>query len=179
MIDEYCDFNNEIIINFLSNFNNDYGLTKIKKIYLFVKNKIEYDIFDNMEKSSETLVMRRGNNRDKTLLLYTLLKSCDFDCTVCCAEVKDNSEIFIRRDKKSFCWFYIKVNYFGRNIELDCSFDKEYLRVTSIKNVEQNDNYFIESYLIGNKKLFDIINKDILKKNDKENEDIYTMLCIN
>lgn len=179
MIDKYCDFDNEVIINFLSNFSNEYGLNKIKRIYLFVKNNVEYDAFANMEKASETLVMRRGNNRDKTLLLYTLLKGCDIDCKICYAEVKDNSEIFIRRDKKSFQWFYIKLNYFGRNIELDCSFDREYLRVTSIKNIEQNDNYYIDNYQIENKKLFDIINKNILEKNYKENKNTSGIVCIN
>lgn len=160
MFEEYCDFDNEAIINYIDNFYRDlYGMDKIKKIFIDIKNSICYDPFSCEQKASQTLVMSRGNNFDKSILLYTMLKMSDFDCKLTYKIVKDNSKLFISRQNNSLPWFYTQINYFGKEIPLDCSFDESYMRASGIMHYGTKKDYSIEDYAFNGKPLFTISSK--------------------
>lgn len=160
MFEEYCDSDNEAIINYIDNFYRGlYGIDKIKKIFIDIKNSISYDPFTCEQKASQTLVMSRGNNFDKNILLYTILKMNNFDCKFTYKIVKDNSNIFISRKSNFLPWFYTKINYFGKKIPIDCSFDKSYMRASGIMHYSTRDDYSIEDYTFNGKPLFTVSSK--------------------
>jgi transglutaminase-like putative cysteine protease len=79
MFHDFCDFDHDTIINYISSQTKGlHGMEKINRIFLDVKNNMYYDGRTPMQKASETLVMGRGNNVDKTILLYTLLRAGGF-----------------------------------------------------------------------------------------------------
>lgn len=160
MFEDYCDSYNERIINYINNFyKNLCGNKKIKRIFIDIKNSICYDPFSCEQKASQTLVMSRGNNFDKNILLYTIYKMNDFDCRFTYKVVKDNSKIFISRRNNFFPWFYTEINYFGKKIPLDCSFDKSYMKASGIMHYSTRDDYRIEDYTFNGRPLFTVSSK--------------------
>lgn len=160
MFSNYCDFDHDTIINYISNHvKGIHGVERINRIFIGVKNQIYYDGRAPIQKASETLVMGRGNNIDKTILLYTLLRIGGFECDIDLAYVYDNSKIYITRNNKALPWFYVTVNFFGKKIVLDCSFDKSYMIAAGIMNGGYEKNYDFKNYILRDgRKLFSIAN---------------------
>lgn len=176
MFKDYCDFNRECIINFIGNISEgEYGINKIQKIFLIAKNNIEYDMFCNLQYASETLVFARGDNLDKTLLLYTLLVSEGFDCNLCYAVVKDSSKL-ISKSGKNIKWFYVTVNYFGKLIELDCSFDRSFMNAAKIRYISKGVDFKLENYIYENKKLFNVVKRCSINMEER-NDEFYEFAC--
>lgn len=170
---DYCDYDNGTIINYLDYISKDLSsLKKIEKIFLSVKNSIEYDMFSSIQRASETLVMGRGNNLDKNLLLYVLLKESGFDANIYCANVKDKSKTLINRDNKIIPWYYIKVMYFGKVHVMDCSFDSSYMRAAGIRNYGNYDRYLISDYIYNSDKLFEVYDEKCITIETQEKENI-------
>jgi hypothetical protein len=165
MFHDYCDFNHDTIINYISNQTKGlHGMEKINRIFLDIKNNIYYDGSTPIQKASETLVMGRGNNVDKTILLYTLLRAGGFECEIDSACVYDNSKIYISRNNKALPWFYVTVNFFGRKAVLDCSFDKSYMIAAGIFHKGNAKEYNFRDYILkdGNS-LFSPVNGPVRK----------------
>lgn len=173
MLISYCDLDHDTIINQMNRYDGVYGVEKIKKIFFDVKNSVYYNKLAPMQKASETLVMGRGNNIDKNILLYTLLKAADFKCNIRCAVVMDNTKRLICRYSKEIPWYYVEVDYFGRTIILDASFDNEFMRAAGIVYKGNNKDYdFSYYYTIDGKELFIVIEK-MLESKDEEAFDFY------
>lgn len=170
MFKDYCDSNHECIINFIGNVNEgEYGINKIQKIFLITKNNIAYDMFCNLQHASETLVFSRGSNIDKALLLYTLLTSAGFDCDLCYAIVKDNSRL-ISKSGKNIKWFYVTINYFGKLIELDCSFDRSFMNAAKIRHMSKSVDFKLENYIYKNEKLFNVVKRCCINMEERNDE---------
>lgn len=162
MIKQYCDINHETIINYLSNLEEGcFGLERIKRLFRDVKDSVYYDCFAPLQKASETLVMGRGNNFDKTVLLHSLLLAGGFDSRINLCYVKDRTKRIISRLDRGIQWYYVEVNFMGRKIELDCSFDKGFMRAAGIINKDTSDNYSIDKYFADNISLFEILGKPV------------------
>lgn len=160
MDERYCDFNNGKIINYISEFKDKYyGVDLIKRVYMDIKNSIYYDPYSKEQKASETLVMRRGDSFSKNVLLYTVLKSLEFKCTLETVRVKDNTNKFISRKKEPIDWFYISIDFFGRSINLDCAFDKDHVRALKLISKGDFGEFSVDSYYIEGEKLFEVIDK--------------------
>lgn len=165
MLQSYCDYDHNAIVNYATNhFKNTHGIDKITLIFKDVKDSIYYSKLIPMQKASETLVMGRGNNADKSILLNTLLKNEGFDCYINKVNVIDNSHIFISKTDNPVPWFYVRVEFFGMRIDFDPTFDKSYMLAAGITHIESKKGYDLSGYkLKGNWELFTIAG-------DSENE---------
>lgn len=171
MFEELCDGKQTIVINYLNEFNDKiYGMYKINKIHKKIKNFIYFDQHSAVQKASETLINGRGNNLSKNILLYTILKEYEFKVTLMCSIVEDNTNYLICKLNKRIPWFYIKVDFFGKIITLDCTFEREYMRAACIREIEKNSKEeYIERYYVDNKKLF-IVTKNFEVNMEEEIE---------
>lgn len=174
MLDYYCDFKNEKIINYVGMISEEYfGLDLIKKVYTYVKNSIYYDPFSKEQKASETLVLGRGDNFSKNILLYTMLKALNFHCYLEEERVKDNTRKLISRKDEVVKWYFVKLVFFNRDIAMDPSFDKSYIRAARIENKCKYDEFYIEGYYVDHLKLFNKIeNVNFNKEKNSKEEDI-------
>ncbi|HAZ37254.1 MAG TPA: hypothetical protein DEF85_05460 [Clostridiaceae bacterium] len=164
----YCDLNHDAIINQMNHYDDVYGVEKLKRIFFDVKNSIYYDTFTSMQRASETLVMGRGNNIDKNILLYTLLKLGEFDCHIKCALVTDNTKRLISRSNKEISWYYVEVSYFGRAIILDASFDSGFMRAAGIECKGNDKDYDFSCYCTNDgRKLFNV-RKRLVENKEEE-----------
>lgn len=164
MLKYYSGLNNEKLVNYAADLTeNIHGVVKIKKIFNAIKNRIEFECEStDFQTSEDTLVMGRGNNFSKNMLLYSILKISDVDCDIRIKYVVDNTFIF-SHEINVLPWFYVNVNYFGKDIELDCSFDKEFMNAAGIFHKESKLDYDIENYFNFKGKIFKIItNEDII-----------------
>lgn len=161
MLQSYCDYEHDVIVNYGTNhFKSFHGIDKINMIFKDVKDSIYYTKFVPMQKASETLVMGRGNNADKCILLNTLLKNEGFDCCIYKVNVFDNSGTFISRTGKPVPWFYVEVEFFGMKINYDPTFDKSYMLATRITHRGSDKGYNFLSYKLKEKEdLFIIAGK--------------------
>lgn len=161
MLQSYCDYEHDAIVNYETNhFKNAHGIDKINMIFKDVKDSIYYSKFTPLQKASETLVMGRGNNADKCILLNTLLKNEGFDCCINKVEVIDNSCMFISRTEMPVPWFYVEVEFFGMKMNYDPSFDKSYMRAAGITHRECDKGYDLLGYRFkGKQDLFSIVGK--------------------
>lgn len=161
MIQSYCDFGHNTLVNYGTNrFMHDHGINRIERIFMDIKNSIYYSGLVPVQKASETLVMGRGNNVDKCILLYTLLKNEGFDCSIYKVDVIDNSNTFISRTGKPMPWYYVGVEFFGMNINFDPSFDKGFMMAAGISNRYNNKSYDLTEYIFdGDKNLFTLAGK--------------------
>ncbi|MGY0374462.1 hypothetical protein [Clostridium sp. JNZ J1-5] len=158
MFKELCDGEHTVVTNYLNNFNDGaYGINKINMIFKIIKNSIYYDPYCPTQEASETLMEGRGNNLDKNILLYTILKESGFKAKLMYAHVEDNTRHLIARECKIIPWFYVKVDFFGKIITLDCSFEREYMRAAHIHEFQKNHEEYIGKYYVDNKRLFNII----------------------
>jgi hypothetical protein len=105
MLSHYSELNNENLINYAANLTEDtYGIFQINKIFNDIKNTIEFDLTSQkFQNASETYVMGRGNNFSKNMLLYSILKINDIDCSIKFKYVIDNTSIFSHKSVK-FPW---------------------------------------------------------------------------
>ncbi|WP_032123324.1 hypothetical protein [Clostridium amazonitimonense] len=156
MIEKYCDIDNERIINYASKFSQNYsGIYLINRIYIDIKNFIYYDPYIyKEEKASETLVMGRGDNKRKNILLYTVFKSLNFNCELKTVRVKDLSNKIIARQNEVLDWFYVFLDFMGKKINLEPTFDTNYMR--SIRFTDKNifGEFNAEKYYVEEKRLF-------------------------
>lgn len=168
----YCDINHEVIVNYLSNLPKEvYGLNKISNIFLNVKNNIIYDEDEEIQNASETLVMGYGNNLNKSILLYTLLEGAGFKCDLVKIKVKSSLRAF-KDMGQIFPWYYVKLDFVNGDICLDATFNKIFMRAWNIKNRSKHMNYSIEFYYVGDEKLFNIVGKEELVRDDISNMEL-------
>lgn len=161
MLQSCCDYEHDAIVNYGTNhFKNVHGIDKINMIFRNVKDSIYYSKFVPMQKASETLVMGRGNNVDKCILLNTLLKNEGFDCCINKVNVIDNSCTFISGTGEPVPWFYIEVEFFGMKINYDPTFDKGFMRAAGISHCGSEKGYDLLGYKLKRKEdLFTIAGK--------------------
>jgi hypothetical protein len=161
MLQCYCDYGHDTIVNYETNcFIHVHGIDRINMIFMDVKNSINYSGLAPIQKASETLVMGRGNNADKCILFYTLVKNEGFDCGIYKVNVIDNSNTFISRAGKPVSWFYVGVDFFGMKINFDPSFDKSFMWAAGITNKGMNKGYDLTGYKFnGGQKLFTLTGK--------------------
>jgi hypothetical protein len=137
-----------------------HGMDRINMLFMNVKNSIEYSGFAPMQKASETLVMGRGNNADKCILFYTLLKNGGFNCCIYKVNVIDNSSTFISRTGNPVPWFYVGIEFFGMKINFDPSFDKSYMWAAGITHKSIGKGYELIGYKFnGQQNLFTVVDK--------------------
>lgn len=160
MFNKYADLDSETLINHAARLMEySKGSTLIYKIYKNTKNLIAYEANNKFQKASETLVMGRGNNFSKNVLLYSLLKISGFDCELRYKYVVDNTKIIACRNNINTPWFYVYVNYLGKKFELDCSFDRSFSRASGIIFTGDEMNCNLENYLSNKNKAFTVINR--------------------
>lgn len=167
MLSHYSELNNENLINYAANLTEDtYGIFQINKIFNDIKNTIEFDLTSpKFQTASETYVMGRGNNFSKNMLLYSILKINDIDCSIKFKYVIDNTSIFSHKLVK-LPWFFVYVNYFGKELELDCSFDKDFMVTTGIFHKDSNFNYRIKNYFNFKGNVFQIVTDEDISLED-------------
>ncbi|WP_392486836.1 hypothetical protein ACER0A_001180 [Haloimpatiens sp. FM7315] len=159
---ELCDKQNQVIVNYVSEFQNSgYGIQKIKRVFLNIKNKINYDPDLETQNASETLVMGYGNNLDKNVLLYTILESMCFKCRLIRLMVRSDCPAF-KRNQREFPWYFISVEFLDTVVNLDCSFDKFYMMAFNIISKNNNIDYGPEDYFVEDRRLFRVIKRDII-----------------
>lgn len=156
MLNQYCDAGNSVIINYLSNnFDDKSGLEKLNAIYNEVKNSIYYDSTAPIQRASETLVMGRGNNFDKNVLLHTLLKTSGFNCKLLYKFIIDRTERLAGIGRKEAPWFYVEIEFFNKKLYLDASFDREFLRISGVEDRSRPYDFAPENYFIDDKRIFE------------------------
>ncbi|WMJ79370.1 hypothetical protein RBU49_10760 [Clostridium sp. MB40-C1] len=168
MIEYYSELNNEQLINYGANIiENVHGVFQINKMFNDIKNKIEFDMESyDFETASETLIMGRGNNFSKNMLLYSILKINDIDCKLKLKYVMDKSFVF-SHESTYIPWFYVDVNYFGKRLELDCSFDKEFMNTVGIFHKDTKFNYKLENYFNFKGRVFEVITSEGITLTDE------------
>jgi hypothetical protein len=155
MFETYCDGGHDTIINYTASIGKElFGLDKINRIFMDIKNSVYYDCFAPMQCASETLVMGRGNNLDKAILLSTVLKESGFENKINFTYVKDVTNRLFSRSNKPIPWFYVEVEFFGRKMIYDCSFDQSFMRAAGIKHIGQGKDYNFKDYVIDGTRLF-------------------------
>lgn len=176
----YCDYDHNTIVNYVSNnHTNLYGMDKINKIFWDVKDSIQYSGSASRQKASETLVMGIGNNADKCILLYTLLKNSGFNCSIFKVDIIDNSNIFVSRNNKPIPWFYVEIDFFKMKIIFDPSFDKSFMRAAGITHRSPEKGYGINDYVIkGQQHLFKIVGEPEKVTDDKVMDELFDKLCL-
>lgn len=176
MIMDYIDLRHEALINYADRIcKNMYGVQKIKGIFMNVKNTIQYDN-TSLEpmKASETLVMGRGNNFCKTMLLYALLRLNGFQCKVMYMNIIDLSRRIANRNEKAVPWFYVKVNYFGREFRLDCSLDRSYMSAARVTHKSNAMGYDMDHYFIAEGNAFKKVSEE--REAESTTEPIFSII---
>jgi len=159
---KYADLDNETLINHSAALaENSYGTSLIYKIYMNTKNYINYVPNNVLQKASETLVMGRGNNFGKNILLYSLLKISGFDCELKYKYIVDNTKVIACTNNNIIPWFYVHVNYLGKNFELDCSLDGAYQKSAGVVLDGNDMEYSIEKYMVNDMSAFALVSMDI------------------
>jgi len=155
MFSKYADLDNETLINHSAALcENSHGTSLIYKIYMNTKNFIDYIPNNVLQNASETLVMGRGNNFSKNMLLFALLKISGFECELKYKYIVDNSKVIACRNNIIIPWFYVHVNYLGKNLGLDCSIDSSYQKSAGVALDGNDMEYSVEKYLINNMSAF-------------------------
>ena len=162
MFSKYIDLDNEALINHSARLaENSHGILLINKIYMNTKNYTNYVPNNVLQKASETLVMGRGNNFSKNILLYTLLKICGFDCDLKYKYIVDNTKVIACRNNIKIPWFYVHVNYIDKKLELDCSLDRAYQKSVGVVWDENDMEYGVEKYMVNNKRAFTLVSMNL------------------
>lgn len=173
MFSKYADLDNETLINHSARLaENCHGISLIFKIYMNTKNYINYVPNNVLQRASETLVMGRGNNFSKNILLYSLLKISGFDCELDYKYVVDNTKIIACRNNINIPWFYVELNYLGKKLKMDCSLDGAYQKSAGVVLDGDDMDYSVEKYIVNNKRAFTLVST---KTEDKQ-EDVLKIL---
>lgn len=167
MFTKFIDLDNEILINHAARLiENVQGSEQIYKIYIHTKNSITYVPDNVLQKASETLVMGRGNNFSKNVLLYSLLKINGFECELKYKYVIDNTKIIACKNNINTPWFYVYVNYLGRKFDLDCSLDGSFQRVIGVTFDGDETNCSVEKYLLNKERAFTVLDETELSSQE-------------
>ena len=155
MFSKYIDLENETLINHCARLSeNSHDISLIYKIYMNTKNYTNYVPNNVLQKASETLVMGRGNNFSKNILLFSLLKINGFECELKYKYIVDNSKVIACRNNIIIPWFFVHVNYLGKNLELDCSLDGAYQKAAGVAFDENDMEYSVEKYMVNDMSAF-------------------------
>jgi len=168
MFTKFIDLNNDTLIKHAASLiENVKGSEQIQKIYIDVKSSIAYVPDNLLQKASETLVTGRGNNFSKNILLYSLMKINGFDCELRYKYVIDITKAITCTNNSLIPWFYVYVNYLGREIFLDCSFDSSFQRAVGVTVLGDKINHSIEKYFLDGQRAFKVFNK--IREENEEN----------
>jgi hypothetical protein len=129
MTNKFMDINHESLIRYVNRLDEDFtGVQRIMYIFIKLKNEVMYDTIKKTEQlASETLVMGYGNNFSKNNLLCAVLQLAGYECELRFKNVKDNTNWLFSRKGKVIPWYYVSVNYYGKVLNLDCSFDRGFM----------------------------------------------------
>lgn len=156
-LDLFLDINNEVLIDCNNYYSSLEDQLKIYSIFNFVKNEITYENLRNINKASETLVFRKGNNLSKNLLFYSLLKINNINCSLKCFFVQDNTKSIVDRHFKVIPWTYVKIKHLNKEINLDCSFDKDLIRCLNLIYRGNKLDYLPTDYFNCDNTVFHVI----------------------
>lgn len=180
LLDMVSDTNNKVLVNHSKSYALLDPLNKIHEIFLFTKNQISFHNSKQIEKASETLVYRYGNNISKNILLYSLLKINKFECTLVCSFIKDTNNLLKESKFKVIPWIYVKVTSNYKTLYLDCSFDKYFLHRINLFYTGDKLNYLPNDYFLSDQCAFEVIHTlydledlNILNYFYKDNYNIY------
>ena len=159
MTNKFMDMDNEALVRYISRLEEDFvGVQRIMHIFIKLKNEIMYDTIKKTEQpASETLVMGYGNNFNKNNLLCAVLQLADYQCELRYKNVKDNTKWLFSRNSKIIPWYYVKVNYYGTVINLDCSFDRRFMNAARIVYQGDKVDYRLEDFHFEGGKLFEVV----------------------
>lgn len=167
MFSKYADLENDTLKNYSSILaENSYGISLIFKIYINTKNCIDYIPDNVLQKASETLVMGRGNNFSKNILLYSLLKISGFECELNYKYIVDNTKVIACRNNSIIPWFYVNVYYLDKKLEMDCSLDRSYKKSAGVLIDGNEMEYSVEKYKVKNKRAFSLLPMDVEDSED-------------
>lgn len=168
MINKFMDMEHEALIRYVNRLNEDVdGIQRIINIFMKLKNEVMYDSIKKSEQlASETLVMGYGNNFSKNNLLCAVLQLTGYECELRYKNVTDNTRWLFSRNRKAIPWYYVSVNYFGKVLNLDCSFDRSFMNAAGIVHKGDKLTYELENYYFVNGRVFEVVN-DRFKSEDK------------
>jgi hypothetical protein len=159
MTNKFMDIDHEALSRYLNRIEEDFtGVQRIMYIFIKLKNEVMYDTIKKTEQlASETLVMGYGNNFSKNNLLCAVLQLAGYECELRFKNVKDNTKWLFSRNGKVIPWYFVSVNYHGKVLNLDCSFDRGFMSVASIVYTGDKLDYGIENYIFAEGKLFEVV----------------------
>lgn len=153
--DFYSDIDKEVLINFATNSTIGVsGISEIKKLFLEAKEHVVYEKSVKIQRAAETQVLGSGNNFSKNLLLYSLLKICGYNCKLQYNFIKDNTGKICNKGLKVYPWFFVTIDFFGSEIKLDCSFNREYMKAIGITYIGDMLDFKIDNYIAKGEAIF-------------------------
>lgn len=158
------------IINFAAKFQEKYdGLNLLEKVYKYIKNNIYFDSLSKSESPCEVLVFGSGNNKSKNELLCTVIKLLGFECWMVENEIKNNSKIRFGKKSNKFTWYSVKVEFLGRDILLDATFDKLYLVSNCITDRSEFGQDQVKNYTLRNEniELFNVNSVNVICEKER------------
>lgn len=160
MTNKFMDMDHDALVRYINRLNEDAdGIQRALNIFIRLKNEIMYDSIKKSEQfASETLVMGRGNNFSKNNLLCTILQLSGYDCQLRYKKVIDNTKWLFSRNGKAIPWYYVRVDYNGTAVNLECSFDRSFMSAAGIVQKRDKLDYELENYYVANGRVFDVIN---------------------
>lgn len=160
MTNKYMDLHHEALARYLDRIDEGFtGIQRIMYIFIRLKNEIMYDCIKKSEQlASETLVMGRGDNFSKNNLLCALLILAGYDCELKYKNVRDNTKWLFSRNGKVIPWYYVSVNYFGKILNFDCSFDRGFMGMAMISYEGDKSDYGLDNYCFAEGRVFEIVN---------------------
>jgi hypothetical protein len=154
------DMDHEALIRYVNRLNEDVnGIQRIINIFMKLKNDVMYDSIKKSEQlASETLVMGYGNNFSKNNLLCAVLQMKGYECQLKYKNVTDNTNWVFSRNRKVIPWYYVSVDYFGKVLNLDCSFDRSFMSAARIVHKGDKLDYELENYYFIDGSVFEVVN---------------------
>lgn len=162
MISDYLDIEHEALTRYLDRIGVKVnGIQRIIAIFTNIKNSIEYNNnTDVFQKASETLVIGSGNNFSKNILLCAVLRLSGFNCNIRYRYVHENERKIVYIKKEILPWFYVVINYMSKDIELDCSLNKEFMSAARVWYVGDEFDFKIDQYYCNEKQAFEILSEE-------------------
>jgi SH3-like domain-containing protein len=72
----------------------------------------------------------------------------------------DNTKKIVFRRKDIVPWFYVHVNYMGKDIELDCSLNRNFMSAARIRNTGKDFDYKMEHYYCSDGQAFKVLSEE-------------------
>lgn len=163
MTNIFMDINHEALIRYVNRIDeNSTGIQRIINIFMKLKNEIMYDSIKKSDQlASETLVMGYGNNFSKNNLFCAILKLSGYESELIYKNVKDNTKWLFSRKGMVIPWYYVNVNYYGKELKLDCSFDGGFMRGAKIVYKGDKLDYCLENYHFAEGRVFEVISEPL------------------